>query len=539
MPNVIDIIQSIQVPQLIKDTYISKGNPVLDGRGRPVHYTGGFAVVFPFFVEGSKWAFRCWSADIGNVEKRLYTLSTELKQLQLPYFCDFSYEPDGIIVNGISYPTTRMQWVDGKTIKDYLCEHRTQTEVIKKLANDFLEMCSKLHQNKIAHGDLQHGNILIDNNGNIYLIDYDSVYLPSLQGEKDIITGLPDYQHPARRSNKSVSEKLDYFSELVIYLSIRAIVEAPSLIDKYKVKDADRMLFAKEDYEDIRHSEIYKDISSLGEEFRELLGILEGYLKENDINNLQPFTDLLVANKVLFTASAEKAIRNRQTIVLNWLVPFEAIVTLTDTNTNLSQICTLKGNYSAVLDCDTEFVLSVEIKTGQIIKKSICVRVFDECTIEFKADKYYIYPTIPVTLSWNVANAKSVRLNSESIEASGTKVIEPEKATTYKLSAEDEFGIKEKRINIQMLPIPQVKTLLVPTPKIESNISIAITQPKFNVKVQFPQIDIGFIKTEIPKVPSLIDLGLNIELSLPIHNFNIWNSIKKIYNQIKHKRYGN
>ena len=86
MPNILDIIQSVQVPQLIKDQYISKGTSELDNHGRPVHYTGGFAVVFPFIVNGEKWAFRCWSANIGNIEKRLYTLSSELSKLQLPFF---------------------------------------------------------------------------------------------------------------------------------------------------------------------------------------------------------------------------------------------------------------------------------------------------------------------------------------------------------------------------------------------------------------------------------------------------------------------
>ena len=533
MPNVVDIIQSIQVPQLIKDVHISKGSPMLDSRGRPVHYTGGFAVVFPFLVNADRWAFRCWSTDIGNVEKRLYTLSTELKQLQLPYFCDFSYEPAGIVVNGISYPTTRMQWIDGKTIKDYLCKHKAEPEKLKKLANDFVEMCKTLHQYKIAHGDLQHGNILIGNDGSIYLIDYDSVYLPALRGENDIIAGLPDYQHPNRKTNKTASEKLDYFSELIIYLSIRAIAEAPSLIDKYKVDDADRLLFTKEDYEDITHSEIYKDVAALGKEFKELLDILCEYLRKNDINDLQPFTELLVANKIHFATSTEKAIRNRQKVVLNWIVPFDAIVTLLNTNSNFSQICELKGCYSTILADDAEFMLSVETKTGQVIRKSLSIRVFDECAIEFKADKHYIYPTIPVTLSWKVTNAKSVMLNSEPVEVFGTKVVKPEKATTYVLSAEDEFGIKEKKIDIQMLPLPQVKSLLVPTPNITSNLSIHIKQPKYQVDVRFPTINIDWIKVETPKVPSLTDLGLKVELALP--KSTGVSMIKRVYKLIENK----
>lgn len=50
-------------------------------------------------------------------------------------------------------------------------------------------MCKKLHEKSIAHGDLQHGNILVDSNGNIYLIDYDSMFVPSLEKERDIIKG--------------------------------------------------------------------------------------------------------------------------------------------------------------------------------------------------------------------------------------------------------------------------------------------------------------------------------------------------------------
>ena len=488
--------------------------------------------MFPFIVNGSKWAFRCWSADIGNMEKRLYSLSSELKQLSLPYFCDFSYEPVGIIINGEAFPTTRMQWIDGKTIKDYICEYKNDTARMQKLADDFLHMCETLHQHKIAHGDLQHGNILVDENGTIYLIDYDSVYLPALKGEADIISGLPDYQHPKRKENKVASEKLDYFSELIIYLSIRAIAENPVLADEYQVKDADRLLFVKEDYEDIKHSQVYRDIFSLGEDFKDLLEVLDSYLKEDDVNTLRPFPEVLLTNKFIFTASAEKVIRNRQTIVLNWQVPFDATVTLSKNKSDFLQTCESKGRYVTTLSGDTEFVLQVKATNGQQVEKMVSIKVFDECSIDFKADKYYIYPTIPVTLSWKVTNAKSVMLDGECIEAEGRKVIEPEKAITCILQAEDEFSIKEKRIDIQMLPVPQVKTLLVPAPKVNNNLKINIKQPRYSVNVRFPQIDIGWIKVEVPKVPSFTDLGINVELSPPLPKFSLRRTIKRVFNHI-------
>ena len=138
------------------------------------------------------------------------------------------------------------------------------------------------------------------------------------------------------------------------------------------------------------------------------------------------------------------------------------------------------------LSDDAVFELKIETDDGKIFTKELAIRVFDECEIEFSADKYYIFPTIPVTLSWNVKNAKRVWLDSEEVEASGKKVIEPEKATTCVLSAEDEFGIKERRIDIQMLPVPQVKSILVPTPNIVSNLAVTIKQPRYNVDVKIP-----------------------------------------------------
>ena len=532
MPSIIDITQSVQIPQLIKDSFISKGNPLLDGRGNPIHYSGGFAVVFPFEVDGKKWAFRCWSADIGNMEKRLHTLSNSLKQLSLPYFCDFTYELEGIVVNGEVYPTTRMQWIDGKNIKDYICEHKSEPKTLQKIANDFLHMCDALHENKIAHGDLQHGNILVDGSGVIRLIDYDSVYLPALQNEEDIIAGLPDYQHPNRKKNKIATEKLDYFSELIIYLSILAIAENPQLVDKYRVDDADRLLFSKEDFTDIECSDIYKDIRELGKDFQDLLFVLTEYLKCKSIDELVPFETFLLERKITFCSSVTKAVRNTQTVEITWDVPFEAEVSLKRGKNNDIIKCEKKGHISTTLKENATFELFIEKTGGPKIKKELSINVFDECKIEFSADKYHVFPTIPVKLSWKVKNAKKVWLDDEEIQSSGTRVIEPKKATTYILSAEDEFGKKEKQLEIAMLPIPQVKSLLVPTPNIVNNMSVTIKQPKYNVGVKFPQIDIGFITAEVPKIPSLTDLGINVELSPPLPKTSLKSAIKKVYNHI-------
>ena len=540
MPTIPSIRTSVENKSvLILDEHAKNGTFRRDARGRLIAYTGGFSVVFPYEAsDGTKWAFRCWHSDINNTQRRYELISEAIQKAHLSFLCDFDYIEKGINVEGTIYPTTRMRWIEGITIKEYICKYRQSKDKLISLAENFLAMTQALHEQSLAHGDLQHGNILVTNDHQLYLVDYDSFYCPKLKGEEDTVTGLPDYQHPARKSNKSVSEKLDYFSELIIYLSILSIAEAPSLVEKYKVEDADRLLFAKEDFDDITKSQIYKDIQSLGKQFQELLDVLEEYLKCNSIDELLPFDTFLLEKLVQFSSSVTKAIRDKQTVVVNWLVPFEAYVTLSEKESGQKWDVDTKGHKSMTLAEDATFELEVKINDGKTFKKAITIRTFDECEIDFTADKYYIFPTIPVTLSWNVKYAKKVWLDKKEVEAKGTKVIEPEKAVSVVLSAEDEFGVKEKRIDIGMLPIPQVKSLLVPTPDIVQNMSITIKQPRYNVDVKFPTIDIDWIKAEVPKVKSLTELGLNVELSPPLPKVNLMSSIKRVFNHIILNNYG-
>lgn len=537
MPTIPNIRTSVENKDvLVLDNHAKNGTFERDARGRLIAYTGGFSVVFPYKTANrEKWAFRCWHSDIKNSKKRYETISDAIKKAKLSFLCEFQYIDKGINVEGNIYPTTRMRWIDGITIKDYICQNRNSKGLLIALANKFLKMTQALHSRSLAHGDLQHGNILVDKNHQLYLVDYDSFYCPRLKGEADTVTGLADYQHPARKSNKSISEKLDYFSELIIYLSILAIAEDPSLADKYKVADADRLLFSKEDFVDIKNASIYKDIYSLGNEFPRMLAVLEDYLGHRSIDDLAPFELCLLHQKVSFTASTSKAVRNTQSIELAWDVPFDAEIILSKERGTKVQQCKKHGTFITSLSESTTFELSIKTSNGQAITKEVSIEVFDECEIEFTADKYYIFPTIPVKLSWKVKNAKKVWLDDEEIQPFGTKIIEPKKAMVCVLSAEDEFGKKEKQIEIGMLPIPQVKTLLVPTPDIVNNMSLTIKQPRYHVNVSFPNIKIGMVNTEIPKVPSLKDIGINVELSPPLPRFSLKQSIQNIFNHITKK----
>jgi serine/threonine protein kinase len=165
-------------------------------------------------------------------------------------------------------------------------------------------MCKSLNNSKIAHGDLQHDNILVTKDASVYLIDYDSVYVPTMHGYSDIIVGKANYQHPKRSFNNHASEKLDYFSELVIYLSLRVFSIRPYLIRDFDIIQKEQLLFCKEDYTSIsalRSSKGYRQAISIGGECAKLGAILERYLKYDNINDLKPFWAYEVpASKIVY-----------------------------------------------------------------------------------------------------------------------------------------------------------------------------------------------------------------------------------------------
>lgn len=301
MANPADIVDIILTPALIKDDFIKAGTVIVDDKGNPIHYVGGFAVVFPFYVKNEKWAFRCWYNKVGNIGKRLKLLSEELSKVNLPYFCHFQYVDKGVVLDGAIKPTTRMLWIDGLNIKEYICKNANDSIKLKTLASDFKQMCSNLHHARIAHGDLQHGNIIVNEEGKIFLIDYDSLYFPTLNGEKDIISGLAAYQHPSRihGGNVYAHEKLDYFSELIIYLSILAIAEYPSFVNELNIQNSDNLLFKKDDYNNIRSSFTYKKLNNSSNEIQLLLNVLEEYLSHDAIIDLKPFESYLKSSEYL------------------------------------------------------------------------------------------------------------------------------------------------------------------------------------------------------------------------------------------------
>jgi len=293
-PSRTDIVTAMRNPNVSFKSNEIIGGSVIQKGSRIIQYSGGYTSVFPFHKQaGNKVAVRLWIADIGDAKKRSLEISNYLENMNNEYFVGFKYIDDAVLVNGTLHPIVLMDWVDGQPLKDYINSNIINASKILDLAGKFKEMTAYFHKENIAHGDLQHGNILVKNDGSLVAIDYDSMFIEPLNGMTDTIKGLPGYQHPARHSNQCINSKLDYFSELVIYLSLLIYADAPKLWDDYY--ETEDLLFSKDDFSNPSNSKLISiHLKSTNPTISDLTEKMVEELKATDIAKLRPLEELLV-----------------------------------------------------------------------------------------------------------------------------------------------------------------------------------------------------------------------------------------------------
>jgi hypothetical protein len=196
-------------------------------------------------IKTMRCAASCFLRQTSNRKDRYAKIAEFVHNDALTSTVDFQFLEEGIRVNGNWYPILKMEWVNGRSLNHFVQEHLYNTEKIAQLADKFRTMVLNLGTEGIAHGDLQHGNILLCEN-EIRLVDYDGMYVPSLSGEESHELGHPNYQHPLRSRNH-FGPYLDNFSSWIIYLSLRLLTMEPALWQTFNGGD-EKLLFTKTDF---------------------------------------------------------------------------------------------------------------------------------------------------------------------------------------------------------------------------------------------------------------------------------------------------
>jgi hypothetical protein len=227
--------------------------------GLPKVAAGNFALTYQLVHAGRRWAVRCFHRDASDRQKRYAEISRTLRGLRGGPFVSIDYLPAGVRVEQSWFPVTKMPWLDGRTLNRFVESRLNDAHALHTLERRFTAMARELRGLGIAHGDLQHGNILIDDAGNLHLVDYDGMYVPSLKGLPASESGDPNYQHPARKTQ--FDAELDRFAVLVIVIALRALATAPELWKKYNTED--NLLFQRSDFAALQASPLFRDLHAL------------------------------------------------------------------------------------------------------------------------------------------------------------------------------------------------------------------------------------------------------------------------------------
>lgn len=266
--------------------------PVLGDDGLPVMSAGGFSVVFKMKDErnGKLYAVKCFTKEQEGRSESYKLIADELEFVSSNYLTPIKYYENELFVDTDSsdeeeFPILLMDWVEGKTLDIYIKENIKNQFALGMLAYQFNKMAAWLITQPFAHGDLKPDNIIMKEDGQLVLVDYDGIYGPAMKGQKAREIGSPGFRHPSRTVDV-FDEHIDDFSIASIALALKAIALKPVLWNEYGGND--RLLFSENDFLDLSHSKVITALQPLmtDKEFCTLYGIFMIAWSLNDISKV-------------------------------------------------------------------------------------------------------------------------------------------------------------------------------------------------------------------------------------------------------------
>ncbi|HSQ54166.1 MAG TPA: hypothetical protein VLM40_00345, partial [Gemmata sp.] len=261
-----DYNEAIQNPKLVfSDPELKAGDTVVGARGLPLPRSGNFADVYQVRgSDGSSWAVKCFTRPVVGLDERYARVSAALAEAKLPFVIGFTFLGEGIRVGGAWRPVVKMEWVEGLLLNQVVRENAARPSTLASLGQMWVRLCKRLREARIAHADIQHGNVLLVPGSRpgaygLKLIDYDGMHVPALANQPSGEVGHPAYQHPARAATRAYSPDLDRFPHLVVLTALKALETGGSALwDRYDT--GDNLLFTEEDFRKPDGSKLMREL---------------------------------------------------------------------------------------------------------------------------------------------------------------------------------------------------------------------------------------------------------------------------------------
>ena len=259
--------EAVQFPETaFVDPELQHAEPDTNVLGLPQPITGAFAAVFPMTTEtGQRIAAKCFLSDADGQAAHYAAVADHLEAADLDATVGFDFQSPGIRVGGTAHPLLKMEWGEGVPLNRFVEAHLDAPETLTALADAWADLVDALEAHDVAHGDLQHGNVLArvdDGEPRLCLVDYDTMYVPALQGKRSLEVGHRNYQHPDR-TDADFGPYLDRFAALAIFVALHACARQPALWDRYDT--GENLLFRDADFYAPDDSPLMADLSGLND----------------------------------------------------------------------------------------------------------------------------------------------------------------------------------------------------------------------------------------------------------------------------------
>ena len=269
-PSLQDYNEAIQMPMAsLQDAELKSGMPYTSALGLPRPISGAFASVYRMHCSKSDYALRLFLRNIEDQSARYARISDFVQHDSLPYTVTFDFLSNGIKTHGDWFPALKMEWVEGVPFEEYIIDNLNDSKKLGEPLKSFVQMMNEMRFAGIAHGDLQHGNIIMCNK-ELRLVDYDGMFVPAMKNFMATELGHPNFQHPGRAQHH-FGPYLDNFSAWIIYASIRALQIDPGLLNQLGGGD-DCLLFRQSDFKEPLKSAAFAAFEKHKSEELQMLG---------------------------------------------------------------------------------------------------------------------------------------------------------------------------------------------------------------------------------------------------------------------------
>lgn len=250
---------AVQQPSTsFSDEEVCAGNLTLTPLGLPAMASGQSAVAFHMQCADRPVAVRCLLNAHDDGRLRYQALDEHVEAFNVPAVVAATWLDEGIRVHGRWWPIVVMPWVSGTPLHAAIDDRLTDPGRLARLADRWLDLVEILQDKEFAHGDYQHGNVLLTDDDEFQLVDLDGIWVPDMGVGPPNEYGHPNYQH-VNRSDTEWGPYMDTFSALVIALSMLALADDPSLA---RYMTGENLLFCQTDFQSPGATAIWDSLQS-------------------------------------------------------------------------------------------------------------------------------------------------------------------------------------------------------------------------------------------------------------------------------------